>query len=224
MRNFALLLLAAVVAFSSCKREETKKCDAFDATFFDSWFPGYNKNGATYIYTNDSGSRDTIITTANGAGQAYELKYNDFYPWGGDEPVCDINGFANMSATGPRDSVKKEDSDKYNLVPQKVTIKHTVGDYIDNILEVSFYNFAIGLQISNYEPVGTAKNYIDLDFEQHAEYSFHGKTYTNVVIVKAAKPQNKDLRAKVDKLYMAKGHGIIGYHKLTNDTEYWLAN
>ncbi|MCB0697393.1 MAG: hypothetical protein KDC07_08510, partial [Chitinophagaceae bacterium] len=225
MRLPAFLPLMLFIAFffiiSCSKKEGVEFCPAFDATFYKNWFPGYNSVGHRVVFVNDSGGEFSMTTSWVNYGGAYTSEYS-FDAFEKKHTTCEVTGLIYITLSIPPDTTKYGD-----------VIYQTMRMELRNLGKLNG-NFSTGNDALTYDLVN-ARYYIKtknndmsaLDFdkydtyETHNSYTFHGTTYQNVFITITTGPELLK-NTWADKVYFAKGYGVIGFRTNPGKVEYWL--
>ncbi|MEZ5017984.1 MAG: hypothetical protein R2800_13075 [Flavipsychrobacter sp.] len=213
MKYYLYLVTIIVISITnySCNDICTKRvdCHAFDGTLLYSWFP-YNEKDKTF-YFSDGNDTDTLIIDEIDNSTAYKLEYNSRY---GEEKHCDIKG-----------NIKSLAAPKFNGgIPLDITHYESDVDLMGfEYLEISFKKsrFYLWPEDGGFKKAATTSGFS----KEHSLTSFdvinlNNKTYNNVILVTLV--QGSTTTYNIDKVYIAKGQGVIGYRTYPDQKEYWL--
>lgn len=211
MKNYIVLslLVLSSILYSSCDPCTRRvNCPAFDGTFLFGWFP-YGEEGKTF-YFSDGTSTDTLIIDQITQTEPYRIEYQTGYGKR-ESDYCDISGSISSKVDDLHPGwlpviIKHVESN--SIYYGDVSVYITIGEY-----EMEFY-------LSGDDPYDVRQRsiYTATKFDQ---VEVNGNNYDNVFIVTTVDP-SVAAQQKIDKLYLAKGKGILGYRTYTDQKEHWL--
>lgn len=202
MKNLTLAALLFSVLAMSCYQDKQKDCPAYDPSFLFSWFP-YDTVGSEYLFINDSGYREKIASNRVVCGTAYEVS---------ERAACDVWGYIQL--------ISKDRSTKEGDYVPVLNINHSnEGPRGIDVCNFNFGNFSVAFKVQNNDILDVLDS-TSYQLEKHSNYTYHGKTYDKVVEVTYLLSSAKS--NPLDKVYIAKGHGLIGYRAYPSGVASWL--
>lgn len=207
MKNYThlALLLIPFVVFSSCRQVE--QCRAFDESLFNNWFP--YETGVSYTFIGSDGEREVLVIDEKETTDAYEV---DHGVSAGYTAQCEVQG----SMWALKD---KNKPDEFRLwVHHSQYFAGIESEYV--LLEFKdvpeLLLDATGNELGGKHERGSSM------FEAYKPdvLEANGRTYPDVVEISITN-QNEAGRSGYDKIYIARGAGIIGYRTYPHGREFW---
>ncbi|MEZ5017983.1 MAG: hypothetical protein R2800_13070 [Flavipsychrobacter sp.] len=203
-----LLLLAAC---TPC----TKKvdCPAYSGHFLYAWFPYWEEGTSRYF--NSTTGTDTLTIDDVVESTPYQYNEGTVKGWGGDgEFTCDAYGIIQS----------RENAQHPQWLNLRITHHASFQKWQKQPqLEINLNDYNVVLTLDNDQPTGILNDSMNLYKLQYttSTIDINGKSYTEAIVLTT---ENKEtaLQEKIDKLYIAKEHGLIGYRTYPDHKEYWL--
>lgn len=209
MKNYIVLslLVLSSILYTSCDPCTRRvSCPAFDGTFLFGWFP-YAEQNKTF-YFSDGTNRDTLIIDQITQTEPHRIEYRTGYS--SKEQYCNI--FGTISS--------KVDEVHPGWLP--VIVSHYISNeeyYGREYASITIGRYNVELGISDNEPNDVYGNsYTVTKFEV---VEINGITYDNAFII-STEDTATARQQEIDKLYLVKGKGILGYRTYPDLKEYWL--
>jgi hypothetical protein len=197
-----VIYLLILVLITGCNPDgvtlHTQECPGYDNGFFAQWFP-YN-TGDVYYFSDSSGARDTLAIDTVIRTAPYKIEEK---PDGVNE-ACFSEGIIR--------SYNRYSSTRASRA--SLEIKHELNGGMGNdVVFISFNKLSIHAKITNYDI--TNLSWTDTaahQMERAATVTVNGRTFNEVVIITTT-DAGVAANDGVDKLYIAKGKGIVAYRK-----------
>ncbi len=203
----AILTLMITMAISACDR--TRTCPAFDDSTLNTWFP--YETGVTYKFISSDGRQEMLTIEQENYSQEHEIEKKRL---GGKEHWCEINGERKTLI----DSVVQEQ------IPLKLF--HVVEQDLNNSYSMAGINMTFRTMV---KPVilGDGGDKLTLAYSYNNGYSIenfdvwnvNNRNYRNIADITIRDEEANKIG--MDKIYIAKGAGIIGYRTYPEGREYW---
>lgn len=209
MKNYialSLLVLSSILYASCDPCTRRVSCPAFDGTFLFGWFP-YGEQNKTF-YFSDGIDTDTLIIDQITQTEPHRIEYRTGYS--GKEEYCEINGSI----------ASKVDDMHPGWLP--VYIRHVISGqerYGSNYATITIGQYNIEMSISDDAPYDVYNG--DYTVTKFDLVEINGTTYENAFII-STEDTDKASQQGIDKLYLVKGKGILGYRTYPAQREYWL--
>lgn len=204
MRKIWLLPAFAIASclLASCYQYTT--CPAFDRSLVDAWFPYEEKK--VHYFSAANGQTDTMVIGHVNQTSEYIIRHKGSL-FGTRRQQCEIFGTI--------------DADKSRATWLNMHIRHTIMDKYNNGVEsvnLRFKGMDMKLQAGDLQAPLDQASYRVTVLEN---MSLNDVSYEELRLIE---PQNTDIAksAGIDKLYIARGKGFIGYRTCPAKTEYWL--
>lgn len=202
-----IYILFMLLALTSCKKKVD--CAAFDGTLLYSWFP--YKEGETYYYSNSDGDRDTMIIADVSETGPHKIEYETGL--NSKHKFCDIRGVI----------TSQKDKNRAGLL--SMFVQHVVegNDGTGNSIQFSFKSAYLVTFGANGTDMGELVNQGTPSFEMERLpiLTVNGKDFTDVLVISVTRDMIAE-SGKLDKIYIAKGHGFIGYRSYPDKKEFWI--
>lgn len=205
-----LCLLLTIAACNMCTKR--LECPAYQGRFMYSWFP-YNEVGKVIRFANSTGDIDSIVIANVTQSDAYVLTSSGRKPL----DICEeVRGtITSVSDTGNPHLVYLELSETEEISRGEA--------YASRQFQFKLNSFRVFFK--TYEGELTGINYNNAQayqLEQMETGVVNGKTYDNVAIITIT-DSSTAAQQMIDKVYLGKGVGIIGYRTYPDTTTtYWL--
>lgn len=196
----ATLALILVITISACKR--TKTCPAFDDSTLNTWFP--YEIGVTYKFISSDGRQETLVIEQENYSQPHEIENR---LWG-KKYYCNING-ERKTATG-------------SVVQGQIPLRlfHVVEIDYSNLIDVTFRTMDKPISLAdNGEQLVLTGNGSGYSIENFDVWNTNGRDYRNITDITVQ--DDEAGKIGMDKIYIAKGAGIVGYRTYPEGREYW---
>lgn len=191
------------MTFTAC--DKTRTCPAFDGELLNAWFP--YQAGVTYRFVSSDGRQEYFTIVEENYTQEHEIESRAL----GKETFCEIHGERSTSI----DTVTGDE------LPFRLF--HTVeSEKLHNtgIIEMTFRTMTGPMLMTNngeeFSPTGSRIQYTVEHFDV---WEVNGRNYTNIADFTFAEDDLE--KVGIDRLYIAKGTGIIGYRTYPGGREYW---
>jgi len=185
----------ACVIFTSCKDVQ---CPAFGTEDKMNWLP-QSVNEEIVFYKEGNSEQRVFLVQENDASAAYKYEQNSWpnYKDHNCKVKGDITAFDYNSNQKYSISISSEFQNESEISRQ---LKYQIGDFGN-----SFKLYPL-LEMENL--IGNQSMHRDSIKSQH---TLGGKTYENVIIQTRNTDSISGINFKVNKVYLAAGHGIIGF-------------
>lgn len=213
MKSFYTLfaLVIVTVISSSCNDICTKRvdCPAYDGSFLYSWFPYTDKNNNTFVFEDADGNREVLTIDDITATEPYKLVYES----GMNRPHrdCEVNGTISSKKTGSKGLL-------FNLIDAQSLDNSSDYEYG---ITLQFRNMYLRLKQGEEDQLENTASRKWYQFDSYNTISLNGKNYNETLLV-SIKDSADAKSHTMDQLYIAKGHGIVGYRTYPDLKEFWL--
>lgn len=210
MKNIIIVTIALLIVSTNTSCDPCTKhmeCPAHDGTLLFSWFPYKVDN--TYYFKDTAGDIDTLVIGSVDQTDAYEFDYKTGMNY--RERFCEVKG-----------TINSRSGKNYPGLLQFHVTHFEEREYESNVLELSFYGSYLasvateGTSITDRGSSSTAFNYQVFD-----QYELDGITYNDLFLI-STKDTSKAAYQGVDKIYIVKEKGVIGYRTYPDGREYRL--
>lgn len=208
------LLVLSCILYSSCapctKRVD---CPEYAGDYLYAWFPYWEVEKTFYF--SDGTNRDTLIIDDVFESKPYKYNEGTVKGFGGDgEFTCDAYGIIQA----------RENKQHLGWLNLRVThhASFQKGNHVPE-LEITLNNYNVVMKLEHEVPAWIVDDSIhnyNINYSNGVQL-INGNTYKEVFIITT---ENTDtaIKEKIDKVYIAKGYGLIGYRTYPDFKEYWL--
>jgi hypothetical protein len=203
----AILAFMITVAFSAC--DKTRTCPAFDDSTLNTWFP--YQTGVTYKFISSDGRQEMFTIEQENYSQEHEIEKDRFL---GKKYSCEING----------ERKTLTDSVMHEQVPLRLfhVVEHDIEDnyYIAGI-NMTFRTMVKPIILgSGGDKLSLAGSYNNGYSSEHFDvWNVNNRNYRNITDITIADDEANKIG--MDRIYIAKDAGIIGYRTYPDGREYW---
>lgn len=198
MRKMAYIAILLLV--SGCDLDafnpRSEHCSGYNSSFLAGWFP-YSID-ETFYFTTGSGTRDTLLIDAISKTAPYSIKE----ALDGNDENChaeaQINTFHKYDANRPSNAT--------------IEIKHHLSGYLGiDVGSITYRRFTVRVKIiSNEISYILPSDSSDRSMEMVASVTLNGKTFNDVIIFSGTDTLGATYEG-IDKLYIARSSGVVGY-------------
>lgn len=202
--TITIFILITAVAFAAC--DKTRTCPAFDDSTLHKWFP--YETGVTYNFLSSDGRQEIFTITQ----EDYSTEHQVDDPVWGKETFCEIHGereTANDTVVQDRIPLRLRhviETDIGNATPYGISMTFRTMDR-PIILSDGDDKLALGRGNGVY----TVENF-DV-------WEVNGRNYRGITDITVT--DDEAAKIGMDKIYIARDAGIIGYRTYPGGREYW---
>ena len=195
--------IVTALCTASCKRDI--HCPGFDSGLLDNWFP--YEQGATYTFAANNGDEEWLKPQQVTFTQPYSIPQTPFK----DVEHCEVDGriYAVYNNANPGEV--------------RLCLEHIVQDDRGSSPHVSliFRTLSTLTFDVNGNELGAFRTIAGYSAQRFEIWDVNGRQYNDIIEIKVTDDSEAQQRG-MDRLYIARNAGIIGYRLYPSGTEYWL--
>lgn len=212
------LLLVAItgLCITTMSCTDTTNCPAFDGSTLYTWFP--YQEGDIYYFSGSNGDMDTLVIGTMQKTDAYTVTQSRS-PFKHAKEYCEISG----TVTSAKDNAATPHPGWINMY-----VRHHISgnDQLDNNFMALSFDYSkneggVYVQFNATNELATLFNSGMFDLTTYDHADLNNRSYNHVRLIE---PNTEPYRSlcKMDKLYIARDMGVIGYRTYPDLVEYWL--
>ncbi len=213
MRKTLSILLVFLLATTSysCKnkKEDASICPSFDETTLNTWLP-YTNTNKTFSFSNGQGHSETLKIKSYSS--TFQRAKTATVGWEEGIPYCLAEGYIYSDTTIPN---------ALSLYIAHLQERFDDGTYHNNMMLTFNTHLYVTINVESNtlnlrQPVAW-----QLEEKKLSQLTTPIRVYNEVIQVNVL-DSAKATKANTDRLYIAKGYGIVGYRSYPEQREYWL--
>lgn len=199
------LLFFPLIIFTACRQEEV--CNAFDPTLLNNWFP--YQQGISYSFISSDGSREVLVIDEVDFTEKRVVDHG-FSP--GYTGTCDVHGKL----------IALTDKNKPDEMGMSLEHSQMFAGATSGYVALEFHNSANILLDAKENDLGgkheRGRNFFST--QVYSSMNANDRTYNDVIEISITNDEEAE-RAELDKIYISRGEGIIGYSTYPAGKEFW---